>query len=88
MKTAYHYTPLLALFLMLVFMTATEVQSLPSSRAESTTAFLDAPKGRPAGACCDIGKAQCSKGFGCFECGGGKPTCQVGPGSPCVKSCN
>ena len=61
MKTAYHYTSLLALFLMLVFMTATEVQSLPSSRAESSTAFLDAPKGRPAGACCDIGKASAAR---------------------------
>ncbi len=85
MKTACHYTPLLALFLMLVIMTAREVQSNPRLRAESTTPFVD---GRPAGACCDIGKAQCSKGFGCFECGGGKPTCQVGPGSPCVKSCS
>ncbi len=81
MKTAYRHTHLLALLLMLVFMTAREVQSLP--RFESA-----ALSGKFPGACCDIGKAQCTKGFGCFECDGGKPTCQVGPGSPCVKTCD
>lgn len=84
MKTAYRHTPLLTLFLMLVLMTAREVQCLPRFRSASTTPFIE---GRPAGACCEIGKAQCSKGFGCFECDGGKPMCQVGLGSSCVKSC-
>jgi len=55
MKTVYRYTALLALFLMLVFMTACQVQSLPRFEAASTTPFLH---GRPAGACCDIGKAR------------------------------
>ena len=55
MKTTYRHSHVLALFLMLVLMTAKEVQSLPRFRAASTTPFIE---GRPAGACCEIGKAQ------------------------------
>lgn len=36
---------------------------------------------KPKGACCTIGKAECSTGLGCYTCNNGPAQCQEGSGA-------